>query len=364
MIARALIILACSGFPLVLHVHAAPVKLGATLALSGDGAEWGKNAQRGIELAVEKVNLGGGIRGDPIEVLFEDYRSSDFKLAAHAAQKFIAVDKVRAILTQWSGDTEVVWPIATRANILTICIGPASDDLTKSSPFLFRVWPSDESLVTAAVDYAARQGHTRAVVVSAADSYFADLTTRLKKHWKEKIGGELPTHEVAQRGMDFAVMALNIKRFDPDVLFVNTSYDVEGIFLKRLREIGVRSVVIGTQRSDDPAVISVAGKSAEGLIYPQYSDSEPGFRAEFKAKFHDEPRVPAEYAYDAVMLLARAMQAADVFTADSLYRELRWLRNYAGASGMVNFDQAGNRTGKTVEMRIIRDGRGALLEAK
>jgi len=355
-----LILACCLNLPIV---HAESFRVGATLALSGDGAEWGKNAQRGIQLAVERVNTQGGIKGKPLEVIFEDYRSSDFKLAASAAQKFISVDNVKAILTQWSGDTEVVWPIAARAKVITLCIGPASDDLTSKSRYIFRVWPSDESLVVAIIDYALKHENKSAVVIGAVDPYFSGLTSLTKRYWKEKTGEDLQVLEVAQREQDFAGIALHVKQSNPDVVFIHTSYDAEGVLLKRLREIGLRSVIIGTQRSDDPAVTTVAGSAAEGLIYPQYSDPEAAFRSEFRAKYNEEPGAPAEYAYDAVMLLARSMREVTAPTADTMRTALISVKNYAGASGTLSLDGTGNRVGKGVEMKIIRDGKGVILGA-
>lgn len=342
-------------------VHAESIKIGATLALSGDGAEWGKNAQRGIQLATEIVNAEGGIQGTALEVIFEDYRSSEFKLAANAAQKFTSVDNVKAILTQWSGDSEVVWPIATRAKIITLCIGPASDDLTRKSPYIFRVWPSDESLVVAIVDYALKNNLKRGLVIGAVDPYFSGLTTLTKKHWRKNTGQDVPVLEIVQREQDFAGVALRAKQSRPDVIFIHTSYDAEGVLLKRLRELGVNSVIIGTQRSDDPAVTTVAGPSAEGLVYPQYSDPESKFRAEFKLKYNDEPGAPAEYAYDAVMVIARSMRESERLTGDAMREALLSVRNFSGASGIITLDETGNRVGKPVEMKIIKGGKGVAL---
>ena len=46
-----------------------PIKIGALLCLSGECAEPGQNALRGIELASKEINAQGGVLGRKIEVV-------------------------------------------------------------------------------------------------------------------------------------------------------------------------------------------------------------------------------------------------------------------------------------------------------
>ncbi len=46
------------------------IEIGAVLELTGDGAEIGKDAQRGMELAVSEINEDGGITGRKLKILY------------------------------------------------------------------------------------------------------------------------------------------------------------------------------------------------------------------------------------------------------------------------------------------------------
>jgi ABC-type branched-subunit amino acid transport system substrate-binding protein len=63
------------------------------------------------------------------------------------------------------------------------------------------------------------------------------------------------------------------------------------------------------------------------------------------------------------MLLARSMREVTAPTADTMRTALISVKNYAGASGTLSLDGTGNRVGKGVEMKIIRDGKGVILGA-
>src|SRR3989344_2598770 len=52
-----------------------PIKLGSILILSGEGASWGNAAKNGIDMAVEKINAGGGINGRLLAVDHQDDKS-------------------------------------------------------------------------------------------------------------------------------------------------------------------------------------------------------------------------------------------------------------------------------------------------
>lgn len=49
-----------------------PVKFGLDDQLTGTYAELGKNEQIGCEIAIEEINVKGGILGRPVQLLVED----------------------------------------------------------------------------------------------------------------------------------------------------------------------------------------------------------------------------------------------------------------------------------------------------
>src|ERR1700712_5027061 len=52
--------------------QAETIRIGAILPLTGPGALIGTQQMRGIQFAIDQANAKGGVRGNKIEVVFED----------------------------------------------------------------------------------------------------------------------------------------------------------------------------------------------------------------------------------------------------------------------------------------------------
>jgi branched-chain amino acid transport system substrate-binding protein len=49
-----------------------PIKVGLLAPMTGPSPDWGKKQIVGMELAVEKINLRGGVNGTPVEMFALD----------------------------------------------------------------------------------------------------------------------------------------------------------------------------------------------------------------------------------------------------------------------------------------------------
>ena len=75
-----------------------PIKIGATLPLTGDAASYGLPLKNAIETAVSHINdKMGGVGGRKLEVVYEDDKCAG-KDAANAIQKLINIDQVKWVI--------------------------------------------------------------------------------------------------------------------------------------------------------------------------------------------------------------------------------------------------------------------------
>jgi branched-chain amino acid transport system substrate-binding protein len=75
--------------------QAKPYKIGALQPLSGAAAAGGKTALVGTQLAVERINRSGGIKGRPIELIVADYESKP-DVGRRKAEKLLVEDQIDA----------------------------------------------------------------------------------------------------------------------------------------------------------------------------------------------------------------------------------------------------------------------------
>ncbi|MBC7104858.1 MAG: ABC transporter substrate-binding protein, partial [Firmicutes bacterium] len=99
------------------------------------------------------------------------------------------------------------------------------------------------------------------------------------------------------------------------------------------------------------AVIGTRAAAPEGTAYED-------FRKAYRAKFNSEPEVYCDTVYDAVRLLALAMQKAGAEDPEKVRQALLEVgKNYQGVSGTITFDEQGDRVSGTYEVwKVVKEG--------
>src|SRR5690554_1323150 len=92
----------------------ADVKIGVLLPLSGKGASYGQHQQTAIEMALERLEKEGGIKGEKVELVVYDTRGENAE-AISLTRRLIYNDEVLAIIGPFfSAETEVAFPVAVK----------------------------------------------------------------------------------------------------------------------------------------------------------------------------------------------------------------------------------------------------------
>ncbi len=138
-----------------------------------------------------------------------------------------------------------------------------------------------------------------------------------------------------------------IKGAKPDVLYLVGYPKETPIALKQAHELELGLSVLGTVAMKDPQLIEAAGEAAEGLRFPYPKDPTGEHVAKFQAAFRvkydgQEPGITADVGYDAVKMIALAMERADGFSGEDIRGGLNELKDYPGVSGTMTFDEHGD----------------------
>lgn len=331
------------------------IKIGAVLAQTGWASPIGLHMQRGALLALEKVNTEGGINGVPLSIIIEDWKSSNVE-AATAAKKLLEVDGVKIILGQWTGDVQSYLPLIDDHNATVMCIGCGAPNFTAQSPNLFRVWPSDELEVKEVVSFANEKGYHNLAVLYTIDPWAKGLADALVKDWKN-TGNPPIIIGVQPNQKDFRTEILKVMEGKADVLYLPMILTDEGLAIKQARELHLTIPLMSTSGASDPSMIAIAGDSAQGLIFPQYTPSSPEFVTGYKSRYGEDPGVYADAGYDAMMVIALALQN----NPNDIQGELHKISNFPGASGSITIDKTGDRVSRDLRLMVIKEGKGVPL---
>jgi branched-chain amino acid transport system substrate-binding protein len=331
------------------------VKFGSTLTLTGSGASFGQNAHDGMELARLEINEAGGINGQKLEIVYEDFGETDLKKAVSAAQKLISIDNVNVILPMVTEDAEVIWPIAHRKNIITMAIYAGARELTRGRPLIFQVSSSDEVLARTLVDHAANKGMKSACILAEQSPYFISVAKFAGDYWLTKTNNKPTVVEYNPDTSDFRQLLLKMRSLDCQAVFLFTSTNRQGTVLKQMTEMKWDVLKLGLDISDDPNILKIAGIGAENLVYAKYTIGTQNFRAKFKAHYGKEAGVPSALAYDAVKLLSEVIKQVGLDTL-KINEALKAIQNFSGASGKITFDPDGTRHDREAGLWLIEHG--------
>src|SRR3954469_25865817 len=82
-------------------IAAEPIKVGEYASLTGKDASFGQTSHKGLTLALEELNAGGGVLGRKFEHLTEDTQSKQGE-SGTVVRKLISRDKVVALIGEVS----------------------------------------------------------------------------------------------------------------------------------------------------------------------------------------------------------------------------------------------------------------------
>lgn len=326
------------------------LKIGAVVPLTGDGAAYGLPIQRAATLAVNEVNLAGGVAGQPLEIIWEDGKC-DAKEATSAVQKLVTIDKIKVILGGvCSSETLAMAPITEAEKVLVISPSSTSPDITTAGDFIFRTAPSDALAGRVAAEYAVK---TWSAKKAAVISETKDYTQGLRRVFRDVFvaqGRELVADETYNTGdTNFRSQLTKIKTADPDVLYLLPQTPASGgLILKQLKDIRFKKQLLTAEVLIGRDVVKEHAKNMEGLVGVEQYFNENGekaqkFLATYKETYNEPAAFPAFMAnmYSQVYLLKDAFEKYGQDT-EKIRNYFLSLKEWDGALGKLTFDAQGD----------------------
>ena len=325
----------------------ATVVIGAISPFTGEGANYGKAARTGIDMAVDEINAQGGIRGKKLVIQYEDDKGTP-KDAVSAFEKLATVKKVPAVLGPfYSSNVLACAPVADKTQVVLLTGTATSDNVRGAGKYVFRVCPSNnaQSRTIANFAFTKLKMKTSFILYRNVD-YGVTLRDAFDKAFKELGGQILGTEGVAAEATDVRTQLTKVKAANPDFVFAAVHYP-EGIaILRQAKELGIPSVIIGTDGGYDPLLLKMAGNAAEGSYWVTIGwgdeKSNPAvarFKKAYRERYGEDPGAYSGLYYDAAHVLAKAMSAVEKIDGPSVQQSLS-ATVYDGPTGVTKFDSA------------------------
>ena len=342
--------LALGALASALAFAAEPLKIGVVAPMTGPVAESGKYQTQGAKLAVEEINKAGGVLGRQIELVIEDDQSTN-PGAVLAFSKLAGDASIPAFL----GSIRSTQVHAMAPDILKfgkpVMIGGTDPQLTHmGNQWLFRCRPNDIYSARVIADYGVNVlKQKKWAIVHSTDAFGTNGMKNLVESLK-KLGVEpVLVQGYTNNSQDFTPVALAIKQSSADILGTYmTNEPDQGIFAKQLRQLGVTNISwVGSPTTVTTTALKLAGPALHGTyaVVDFNRDSSPeakDFAARYEAAFKSTPDVFGAWAYDAMHVLAKAINDAKSLEPQKIRAAILAINGYKGAEGTYTFDANGD----------------------
>jgi len=171
----------------------------------------------------------------------------------------------------------------------------------------------------------------------------------------------------ARERADFRLPVNELKGVDADLIFFAGLEPLAGDFLRMARAVGVKTEIIGAF-SDTPEMRARAGRGLEGAMFFDYynvdspSPENQAFVRKYRARYGKNPDTWAAQGYDALRILAQAVQATGSANPLDLSYAIRFMDPWEGANGRYKFDQQGELDDKPLFLKVYRNSTPVTIE--
>ena len=297
----------------------------------------------GARLAVAEINKTGGVLGKQVELIYKVELGSIADSATELAEK----ENVVAILgPMFSSSAVKVGPIIN----IPVIVGATGADVTNTGndprDFLFLVANSNALQAKVMAGFVVNDlgKKTAAMLWQNGDVYSKGFVNAFDANFQE-LGGRIVASQTYEQGdTTFHAQLAIIKESSPDVLLLASFPPENPRIVKQAREMRLKTTFIGSDGWDDPLMLEILedNRHLENSYYCSISDElAADFTDAYETMFKAQPIGIAPLGYDAMKLLAIAIENAQSTDPVMIRDAVAAITDYQGATTISSFD--GNR---------------------
>jgi branched-chain amino acid transport system substrate-binding protein len=354
-----------------------PIKVGAILAVTGPASFLGAPEARTLEMLVQELNARGGLAGRPVELLVKDTGASPEKAVSFAKQ-LIDEEKVFAILgPSTSGETMAIKGIAEEGKTLLLSMAAAEVIVNPVAPHVFKVAPKDSFAVEVIFRQMRKMGISRIGLLSSNTGF-----GKAGKEQVERLAGaqgiQVAVNEVYDKAAtDLTAEVTKLKAASVQAVLNWSTEPAQAIVIKNVRQMGLAIPIFQSHGFANVQYAKAAGAAAEGVIFPASrivvaelvpaSHPQKGvieaYRKAYEARFKEDVSTFGGHAWDALMILAKAVEIAGPDRA-RVRDAVENLKGFVGTAGVFNFSPADHNglDMSSFEMLTVKNGKFVLLK--
>jgi branched-chain amino acid transport system substrate-binding protein len=341
------------------------IRIGVLDTLSGESTTVGEATVKGAELAVADLQAEGGIdvKGQrrPVTLVIEDDRDQ-VDAVVNAVRKLIYQDNVVAIVgPQRSRNAIPAAQLAEEAQVPLISPKATNPEVTRGKSYAFRTTFIDPFQGEVMANFARQDlgAETAAILFDVASAYNRGIAEVFGDRF-EAAGGQIVAYESYTTGeTDFTPQLTTIREAGPDVIFLpNYQFEVP-LQVQKARELGIDSTFLGSDSWG--SIVPEKRPLLEGAYFSdQFSPdadtpNTQAFIQKFQETYNELPTGVSASTYDAIMLVAQAIEVAGEASPAAIRQGLSDIGQFQGVTGSIEFHDTGDPISSAVILNIQGD---------
>lgn len=325
----------------------------------------------GAELAVDEINRGGGVNGRKIRTVRYNNESGTVEEDMYLAKSIATNYDMVAVVGHYSQIGAIKASVTYEySGILFVATAESIPTFSQHGfKYVFRNIPSNHVVGKDMADFVKKKGFSDVLVIDDRTVSGKGLADTFHER-ASKIGINVVGRKSYSRdGVDFKPLFAEIKTLHFGAIFLGGGAPTAGEVIKQARDMGVLVPFIGGVGLNSASTIwDIAGSAAQGTITPttfhhngNYAAGQ-SFSRKFYAHYRAYPDAWAAQGYDAIQVIAGAIEKARTTVPITVASYLRYLKNYPGVLGTYSFTEEGDVAGDILDFQILLDGRFELLE--
>jgi branched-chain amino acid transport system substrate-binding protein len=338
---------------------APPIKIGASLPLTGDFSDPGTAAKKGYELWTDVVNQSGGLLGRQVQFVIYD-NASDPDTAVADYERLITQDKVDLVVGPFS--SKLVIPTSEVAAKYGYAFpepaggAPHVFDRGLTNIFFCQPAPSGDQAIPFANYILAQPEDVRPktfAIITSDDPFTVGVMDSLEKLLTDGGLTESMRETYPADNKDFSSLAAKVADKNPDLIIGGTQFEDSVGQIKAYQQAGYqpRGAFFTTGPSLPKEFSEALGSATEGVFSSiswfeaSTTETNPEFVKAYHAKYGDEPIAEdSANAYTVGQVLQQAVENTQSVDNAKLIAEMH-KSTFKTVVGPLSFNELGQPQG-------------------
>lgn len=352
---------------------ASSIKVGIMGPHTGDNSSYGLACLNGAQLYFKQLNADGGVNGKQVEAVVYDTKG-DATEAVNAYNRLVQEDGVTGIVgSVLTGPTIAVAQASVADNMP--CVTPsatAADVVTYGSNY-FRACVTDPEQGRVMAHFASEQGYKNVATLYLSGSDYSEGVNAAFCEEAEALGITITSQQsYADGDVDFKAQLTNIIATNPDAILVPNYYQDDGMIVNQARTQGYDKVFLGVDGwsgiyggSENYADAANLHDCYYCCAFSSSNESETAtkFVSDYEAEYGEAPTNFCALGYDAAMVLAAGLTAAEEAGLEAGSDEYKQAvidgvasGTVEGVTGSISYEGTGDPVKSSLIITFAEDG--------